>query len=41
VRPYPGFKYFGMGLWNWRYGDPPHQARHVYHFMKMILPITI
>jgi hypothetical protein len=38
VRPYPGFKYFGIGLWNWRYGNPLHQAKHVYHFMKMILP---
>lgn len=38
VQPYPGFKYFGMGIWNYRSGNPPHQSRHVYHFMKMILP---
>ncbi len=37
VRPYPGFKYFGIGLWNWCYGDPPHRREYVTHFIDMIM----
>ena len=37
VRPYPGFKYFGIGLYNWCYGDPPHQRDNVMHFIDMVL----
>ena len=37
VRPYPGFKYFGIGLWNWCYGDPPHRRDYVTHFIDMIM----
>ncbi|HZG67910.1 MAG TPA: phosphotransferase, partial [Herpetosiphonaceae bacterium] len=37
ISPYPGFKYFGLGLWNWCYGDPPHQREHVVHFVDMVL----
>ena len=36
--PYPGFKYFGIGIWNWRYGKPPHQRDAVQHFVDMVLP---
>ena len=35
--PYPGFKYFGIGLWNWCYGDPPHRRDSVLHFIDMVL----
>lgn len=31
------FKYCGIGLWNWCFGDPPHQASYVEHFLQMIL----
>ncbi|MGB1250576.1 MAG: phosphotransferase, partial [Candidatus Promineifilaceae bacterium] len=34
---YPGFKYFGIGLWNWCYGDPPHQRDNVLHFINMLI----
>jgi hypothetical protein len=37
VRPYPGFKYFGIGLGNWCFGDPPHQSEYVLHFIDMIV----
>ena len=36
-RPYPGFKYFGIGLYNWCFGDPPHKKEHVHHFINMII----
>ena len=35
--PYPGFRYFGIGLRNWRYASPPFQDDYVHYFMKMIL----
>ncbi len=35
--PYPGFKYFGIGLWNWCYGDPPHRRDSVLQFIDMVL----
>jgi hypothetical protein len=38
VSAYPGFKYFGVGLGNWCFGDPPHRREHVLHFINMILP---
>jgi hypothetical protein len=37
VRPYPGFKYFGIGLSNWCFGNPPHNREHVLHFINMIV----
>jgi hypothetical protein len=38
--PYPGFKYFGIGLWNWCYGDPPHRRASVQHFIHMVVAAT-
>ena len=35
--PYPGFKYFGIGLWNWCYGDPPHSRESVLYWIDMVL----
>jgi hypothetical protein len=37
MRPYAGFKYFGVGLWNRRYGNPPHQNARGQHFADMVL----
>lgn len=37
MRPYPGFKYFSIGLYNWCFGDPPHQPQAVQHFIDMII----
>jgi hypothetical protein len=37
THPYPGFKYFGVGLWNWRYANPPHENSKVQHFVDMVL----
>jgi hypothetical protein len=37
ARPYPGFKYFGIGLWNWRHGDHARRHENVQHFIDMIL----
>ncbi len=37
IRPYPGFKYFMIGLGNWCYGDPPHRRDYVMHFINMVL----
>jgi hypothetical protein len=37
IHPYPGFKYFMIGLGNWCYGDPPHRRDTVMHFIDMIL----
>jgi hypothetical protein len=38
ISPYPGFKYFSIGLYNWCYGDPPRQRDYVLHFIDMVLP---
>jgi Phosphotransferase enzyme family len=38
IRPYPGFKYFSIGLYNWCFGDPPRQPAYVQHFIDMVLP---
>ncbi|MEM7797633.1 MAG: phosphotransferase [Chloroflexota bacterium] len=37
IKPFVGFKYFGVGLWNWCFGDPPHQPETVMHFIDMIV----
>jgi hypothetical protein len=37
VRPYPGFKYFGIGLWNWRHGDPARRHANVQYWIDMVL----
>lgn len=37
TRAYPGFKYFGIGLYNWCFGDPPRQSQYVQHFIDMIV----
>lgn len=34
---YPGFKYIGIGLWNWCFGDPPHQPESTNYFVNLIL----
>ncbi|MGN6701229.1 MAG: phosphotransferase [Thermomicrobiales bacterium] len=35
--PYPGFKYFGIGLWQWRTGNPPQQRASVQYWIDMVL----
>ncbi len=37
ARPYPGFKYFGIGLWNWRHGDPAQRQANVQYWIDMVL----
>jgi len=37
ARPYPGFKYFGIGLWNWRHGDPAQRHKNVQYWIDMVL----
>jgi Phosphotransferase enzyme family len=37
MRAYPGFKYFGIGLYNWCFGDPPRQPQYVQHFIDLIV----
>lgn len=37
VKSFVGFKYFGIGLWNWCFSDPPHQNESVMHFINMII----
>jgi aminoglycoside phosphotransferase (APT) family kinase protein len=35
--PYPGFKYFGIGLSQWRNGAPPRQHSSVRYWINMVL----
>lgn len=35
--PYPGFKYFGIGLWQWRTGDPAKRQQAVQYWIDMVL----
>jgi len=35
--PYPGFKYFGIGLWNWRHGDLAQRHKNVQYWIDMVL----
>lgn len=35
--PYPGFKYFGIGLSQWRNGTPPRQHSSVRYWIDMVL----
>jgi hypothetical protein len=37
ARPYPGFKYFGIGLWQWRTGDPARRHQAVQYWIDMVL----
>ncbi len=37
ARAYVGFKYFGIGLWQWCYGDPPHRRRPVQYWIDLAL----
>ncbi len=37
ARAYVGFKYFGIGLAAWCYGDPPHRAERVQYWIDQIL----
>ncbi len=35
--PYPGFKYFGIGLWQWRTGEPAKRRQAVQYWIDMVL----
>ncbi len=37
ARAYVGFKYFGIGLWEWCYGDPPHRRDRVQRWIALAL----
>ncbi len=37
ARPYPGFKYFGIGLWNWQHGDPTRRHKNVQYWIDLVL----
>jgi len=37
ARPYPGFKYFGIGLSQWRTGDPARRQQAVQYWIDMVL----
>ncbi len=37
ARPYPGFKYFGIGLAQWRTGDPAKRRQAVQYWIDLVL----
>ena len=39
ARAYVGFKYFGIGLWDWCYGDPPHRPERVQYWINLALQL--
>jgi thiamine kinase-like enzyme len=37
VRPYVGLKYFLIGLWNWRNGEPTQRREQIHYWINLVL----
>lgn len=37
ARPYPGFKYFGSGLWQWQFGAQARRQQSVQYWIDLVL----